>query len=405
MNAHVRFVGLVLAGLTALWAPANAVDPERAAVEQQLRAAQRALSETEANKAQKSEAASALSTEVAALQSAVRSAAQDLRSHEADIVRRTIELSALEQRHASALTEWNLRRAQVGNSLSALVRLTTVPASATMLQDAAAIDRLRSAFLLRALLPRLQNRADLLRQYIANIRNASEAVSAGQAALVQAKAKLERRLVEAEQLANRKNLLLAAREDEIVQITAVASRQAKSAQDIRELLVRLDDSRKARLATVAAEKQRRAAISARAGASLPEEPEAPIALVGLDKKQGGLLLPVSGKVDRRFGEGNDAFSHGISIATNADAPVLAPADGRVRYAGEFQNYGLVLIIDHGGGFHSVITGLSRTNVVTGQWILAGEPLARVAAHGSLYVEIRRNGRPVDPLQWFTVGRS
>jgi murein hydrolase activator len=327
------------------------------------------------------------------------------RQHEADIIRKTEGLDRLKQQQSDHLAEWNARRTQIGGSLSALVRLAAVPPSASMMQETGTTERLRSAFVLRTLIPRLQQRAELLRQDLANIRKAAEAVTAGQAALVKANEALERRLQQAERLAAHKNVVLAARQDDLARATATANRQARSAQDIRELLARLDDGRKARTATIAAERRRRAAIAARAGTLLPAEPKAPLRLVGLEKQQGGLLLPVSGKVERRFGEGNDAFTHGISITAARDAPVLAPADGRVRYAGEFQNYGLVLIMDHGGGFHSVIAGLERVNAATGQWVLAGEPLARVAPHGSLYVEIRKDGRPVDPLQWFTVGRS
>ncbi len=405
MGLRKHWSGIVLAALLVVPGLGHSQDPERANAEQQLRDALGGLSQAEADRDSQSQSASLLEAEVAALQAAVQSAADDLRRHEANIVRKTEGLAGLKQQKANNLAEWNARRTQIGSSLSALVRLAAVPPSATMMQEAGTTERLRSAFVLRALIPRLQQRADLLRQDLANIRKAADAVTAGQAALVKANEALERRLQEAERLATRKNAVLAARQDDLVRATATANRQAKSAQDIRELLARLDDGRKARTATIAAERQRRAAIAARAGTFLPAEPVAPLSLVGLEKRQGGLLLPATGKVERRFGEGNDAFTHGISITTARNAPVLAPADGRVRYAGEFQNYGLVLITDHGGGFHSVIAGLARVNAVTGQWVLAGEPMARVAPHGSLYVEIRKDGRPVDPLQWFTVGRS
>ncbi len=402
---HAPLAGFLIAAAILSSGASAAQDPERAAAEQELENAERRLSQARQEQAATERAAAAMAGQVQALQSAVQSAALDLRRHQATIAAKTAGLEELKRTQAAYLAEWNARRRQVGGTLSALVRLVTVPASAAVLQDSPTTDRLRSAFILRGIIPRLQRRADLLRGDLDRIRDAAADVAAGQASLVKAKQALERRLAEAEQLVARKNSVLTSRHAEAARAAATASRQAKSANDMRELIARLDDSRSARSAAIAAERRRRAAIAQRAGTEPARDPGPPIHLAGLANRQGGLLLPVAGKVDRRFGEGNDAFAEGITITTTANAPVLAPADGRIRYAGEFQNYGLVLITDHGGGFHSVITGLARVSAVTDQWVLAGEPLGRVAAHGSLYIEIRRDGRPVDPLKWFTVGRS
>ena len=405
MTLRALLAALLYATAVAFPNALSAQDPERATAERQLEEAQRLLTDAQRTQATKADAAAAMANQVEALKAAVRSAALDLRSHEATIAARTAGLEDLQNTHATYLAEWNAKRRQVGGSLSALVRLLTVPPSATMLGDSDTHQRLRGAFVLRSLIPRLQTRADMLRADLARIQAAEVDVAKGQAALVEAKRALERRLAEAEKLVAHKNSVLESQRAEAERAGVIARRQAKSADDVRELIARLDDGRKARAATIAAERRRRAAIARKVGIETPTEAGPPIHLAGLANRLGGLLLPVTGQVDRRFGEGNDRFAEGITIATSGNMPVLAPADGRIRYAGEFQNYGLVLITDHGGGFHSVITGLARVNAVTDQWVLAGEPLGRVAAHGSLYVEIRKDGRPVDPLKWFTVGRS
>jgi septal ring factor EnvC (AmiA/AmiB activator) len=73
-----------------------------------------------------------------------------------------------------------------------------------------------------------------------------------------------------------------------------------------------------------------------------------------------------------------------------------------------------LIIEHGGGYHTVLAGLDRVDAVVGQWLLAGEPVGAMAAAGApqatgdasasgrpkLYLELRRNGLPIDPVPWF-----
>src|SRR3546814_6464457 len=61
--------------------------------------------------------------------------------------------------------------------------------------------------------------------------------------------------------------------------------------------------------------------------------------------------------------------------------VVAPLDGTVRFAGEFRGYGRILILEHAGGYHSMISGLGRIDARVGQHVLAGEPLGGVPQNG------------------------
>ncbi|RUW12797.1 hypothetical protein EOA60_34270, partial [Mesorhizobium sp. M1A.F.Ca.IN.020.06.1.1] len=132
--------------------------------------------------------------------------------------------------------------------------------------------------------------------------------------------------------------------------------------------------------------------------------------------QGQIALPVIGQIKRRFGtdDGNGAMMQGDMVATQSGAIVTAPADGNVLYAGPFRSYGQLLILNAGDGYHVVLAGMSRISVATGQSVLAGEPIgamgeARVASTSAsqngnatpeLYVEFRKDGKPVDPNPWW-----
>jgi septal ring factor EnvC (AmiA/AmiB activator) len=72
------------------------------------------------------------------------------------------------------------------------------------------------------------------------------------------------------------------------------------------------------------------------------------------------------------------------------------------YAAPFRSYGLLLIVDCGGGYHFVLAGLDRLDASAGQRLLAGEPVGVLGGGdgASLYVELRRNGQPIDPRPWF-----
>ena len=137
--------------------------------------------------------------------------------------------------------------------------------------------------------------------------------------------------------------------------------------------------------------------------------------------RGKLAPPVSGKFVRRFGgkDGNGGVMQGDMVATQSGAIVTSPSDGSVLYAGPFRSYGQLLILNAGDGYHVVLAGMSRISVVSGQAVLAGEPIgamgeARVAsasaealgnAEAELYVEFRKDGKPVDPSPWWADRQS
>ena len=125
-------------------------------------------------------------------------------------------------------------------------------------------------------------------------------------------------------------------------------------------------------------------------------------------ERSSLTMPARGDVVTRYGAsvqraGGATRSKGIEIATRAGAQVVAPYDGQVVYAGPFRGYGRILIIEHGGRYHSLLAGLDRIDAVVGQWVLAGEPVGIMGSGANrdpeLYLELRRTGQPINPLPW------
>lgn len=116
------------------------------------------------------------------------------------------------------------------------------------------------------------------------------------------------------------------------------------------------------------------------------------------------LLPVTGRLVAGFGDrGSDgrAPSRGISIAARSSAQAIAPADGRIAFAGSYRGYGNIVIIEHGGGWSSLVTGLFRLTTRVGTQVVAGSPLGE-AGPGKpvLSLELRRDGQPVNPLDYY-----
>ena len=110
-------------------------------------------------------------------------------------------------------------------------------------------------------------------------------------------------------------------------------------------------------------------------------------------------LPVAGWLVTGLGELDDAGvgARGLTFAVAASAPVIAPAAATVRYAGPFRGFGAIVILDHGGGWTTLLTGLDRLFVIPGQRIAQGAEIgrARTGDEPRVTVELRRRDRPVD----------
>ncbi len=119
----------------------------------------------------------------------------------------------------------------------------------------------------------------------------------------------------------------------------------------------------------------------------------------------GMMLPAVGTLMRRYGEAGAAGEpeRGVRLLTGPGALVTAPENGVVRFAGPFQNYGRILILEHDGGYHSVLAGVDRIEVELGQQVRRGEPVALMgsAPRPELYLEVRRAGRPINPAAVIT----
>src|SRR5690606_26097541 len=113
------------------------------------------------------------------------------------------------------------------------------------------------------------------------------------------------------------------------------------------------------------------------------------------------LLPVTGRTTAGFGaRAGGGTSSGVTLTPRSGAQVVAPGAGRVAFAGPYRGYGRIVIIEHRGGWISVVTGLARSDVVVGEQLVAGAPLG-VAAQGKpeVTLELRRAGEAVNPLRF------
>lgn len=153
-------------------------------------------------------------------------------------------------------------------------------------------------------------------------------------------------------------------------------------------------------------------VALNAGAPAPMQPQFPFV-----EMRGKLPLPAHGRRVLAYGERTQygGQSKGMVVETRFSAQITAPCDGWVVYAGEFRSYGQLLIINAGDGYHVLLAGMSQIDVQPGQFVLAAEPVGTMsgrepsapaqASAPVLYVEFRKDGRPIDPDPWWGSGQQ
>lgn len=121
--------------------------------------------------------------------------------------------------------------------------------------------------------------------------------------------------------------------------------------------------------------------------------------------KGQLPWPVEGRLAQKFGSRrSEGLWDGVLIEAREGTEIRAVTKGEVVYAEWLRGYGLLTIIDHGKGYMSLYAFNQSLYKHVGEWVEAGEIIASVGQSGGrsqpgLYFGIRKQGKPVDPLEW------
>lgn len=444
MKRRATVAGTLACTLALAIGPAASQSADPSSAQRELRSIERALERDRERQERLQKESRALAGEMEEVRREMVTAASGIQQREAEATALEAELAQLAAQEKETAEWLEARRGQLIGTLGALERMAQRPPEALIAMPATPIETLRSALLLRSVVPRLEQDARQLRDDVATLKAIRARAETKRESLDAALGDLNEKRTELAALHKRKNILKERAEAERRDVAARLDRLAREATDLQDLLRRLEAERKA----AEAEARRRAAEAARRHAEevarqsaeatrrlneaareaaiasrSPEiEPRREVARVAPPPPptveppraapapaRGSLRLPAEGRIVSGFGDGSGSRSRGITIAARPGAQVVAPYEGRVAYAGQFRGYGLLLIIAHGGGYHSLLTGLSRLDSTPGQWVLAGEPVGVMETSGSddtrLYVELRHNGQPINPIPWLTARKG
>jgi murein hydrolase activator len=383
--------GLITTGLV-LSFPADVIAVDKNA-EKKLQAVEEALKKHRDQRKALQNKAKILGRDLKSMRKSLIGTAASVQRHEDMVSDFEVRLNGLAAEERAKSRALDGKRQTLANTLGILARLSRHPPEALIVSPSSPVDMVRGATVLSAVVPELESRAAALASELDALRRLRIEIGQKRSRLASANQELSKERTALDRLlkrtARQRQLTLrnSAREKRRLK------RLASQARDLKALITKLEE-----------EERKRTGIEV-----LPPPPGA----TPFSAEMGRLPLPARGPVVVRYGQMLESGlkSKGIKVATRPRATVVAPHDGRVVFAGSFRSYGRLLIIAHGEGYHTLIAGMAQIDGEVGQWLLAGEPVGQMGATGEvassggapqLYLELRRQGEPINPLTWLAL---
>ncbi len=261
----------------------------------------------------------------------------------------------------------------LSNSLMAAIRLKRIPSETLFLQTAAPLKTVQTAMILERTAPQIKKRMTFLSNQYQELANLQQQMDVQKKQRETSLAQLQSQQTEIENM-------IAARQDAI----KLTQSDFKDAKNRADKLSREAKSLKDLIAKIRIEVVQR-----------PPPPE--------NRSTSNHTWPVSGSIHTGYGVDDiyGAKTQGVKIKTRPNALVTAPIEGVIRFAGPFKRHGKIIIIEHQGGWHSLISGMERLDVAVGQSVKSGAPIGKMTMQNNtegllLYYELRYKGNPINP---------
>ena len=330
-------------------------------------------------------------------------------------------LRALDQREAQMRASLDSRRSDIVEVLAALQRAGRRTPPALLVRPDDALQSLRTAMLLGALVPELRARAEKISGELGELLTVRKAISTQRDKLAADHDKLKDDQTRLSALVDERQRKQSSAEKDLAAEGSRAIALSKQVDSLQGLIGKMEqDLKSAAKAAATASLQGAPATNGKADPAALKNPTRTSPAIAFTSAKGMFALPVNGTKLREFGasDGVGGIEKGISLATRPGAQVTTPCDGWVVYAGPFRSYGQLLILNAGGGYHVLIAGMERISVNIGQFVLTGEPVATMgstsqvasilstnASQPVLYVEFRKDNTPIDSGPWWAANEG
>lgn len=356
------------------------------------------------------------------LNQALIDAAAGIRSDEARIAEAEGRLKHLTDNESAIRKSLNGRRAAIVEVLAALQRVGRRPPPAMLMKPEDALESVRAAMLLGAVVPEMREEAEALSAQLSELVRVRTQAASERDSLTRELAALAEQKLRMTLLIEQRQKRQSEAEKELDAERQHAVALSRQADNLKDLIAKLEIGLNNAARAARNAEEGRALGDTRSDLPALKDPGRLAPAVAFASAKHMLPIPVNGVKSRDFGapDGNGGTEKGISIVTRPGAQVTSPCDGWVVYASAYRSYGKLLILNAGGGYHIVLAGMERISVDIGQFVLTGEPVAvmgsgpqvaSVMVNGAgtsqpvLYIEFRKDGSPVDPSPWWVTTDS
>src|SRR4029453_12779112 len=313
-------------------------------------------------------------------------------------------LRPLDVREQQIKASLDSRRSEIVEVLAALQRAGRRTPPALLIRPEDALQSLRTAMLLGAVVPELRVRAERLTSDLGELVALRKTIATERDKMGIDRDRLKNDQIRLGALVEERQRKQSAPERDMEAEGARAVALSKQVDSLQGLIAKmeLDLKSAAKAAATASLQGAPAAPNGKPNLRAFKDPARQSPAVAFASAKGLFAYPVNGSKIRDFGgsDGAGGVQKGISLAARADAQVTTPCDGWVVYAGPFRSYGQLLILNAGGGYHVLVAGMERISVEVGQFVLTGEPVAGIgggAPPASAAAARRRGGRsPAGP---------
>jgi septal ring factor EnvC (AmiA/AmiB activator) len=420
--------GLLGAGLAPGLAQTAAPAPQAAAVspdaikqrEQELEAARASQKSAEETQAKLKAEIASLGQDRTQLNQQLIDTAANVRAVETKIGEAETRLTTLNGREQEMRASLDSRRADIVEVLAALQRAGRRTPPALLVRPEDALQSLRTAMLLGAVVPELRGRAERIVGELGELVTLRKNIAAERDQLASDRDKSRDDQTRLAALVDERQRQQAARQKDLDAENARAITLSRQVGDLQGLIAKMEQDLQSAAKAAAAASQAPATVNGKPNLAAFKDRSRLSPAIAFASAKGMLSMPVNGTKIRDFG-GSDSvggIQKGISLAARPGAQVTTPCDGWVVYAGPFRSYGQLLILNAGGGYHVLIAGMERISVNIGQFVLTGEPVATMgstsqvasilatnASQPVLYVEFRKDGTPIDPGPWWAANEG
>jgi septal ring factor EnvC (AmiA/AmiB activator) len=348
--------------------------------------------------------------------------ATKVRTIENSIADAESRLRPLDAREGQIRASLDSRRSEIVEVLAALQRAGRRTPPALLVRPEDALQSLRTAMLLGAVVPELRVRAESLTADLSELVALRRRIATERDKLALDRDRLKDDHIRLSALVDERQRKQAAIEKDMEAESTRAIALSRQVDNLQGLIAKMEqDLKTAAKAAAAATMQGTPATADGKPNSAPfKDASRQSPAIAFASAKGLFRYPVNGPKIRDFGasDGVGGAEKGISLATRSGAQVTTPCDGWVVYAGPFRSYGQLLILNAGGGYHVLIAGMERISVNIGQFVLTGEPVATMgktsqvasilasnASQPVLYVEFRKDGTPIDPGPWWAANEG